>query len=134
MIRNRGPAPGYRRYPDHRIAVRRGAARYTVQLDGILLAQSEKVLVVEESGYGEVVYFPPQDVNLDRLSETDSRTTCPFKGEAGYFSVAGAKSDIAWRYPATYDEMSDIAGYIAFYADRIQLTDIQLTGTKRWQE
>ncbi len=125
MTQSTGPAPGFHRYPDHRVAVRRSAARFTAQLGGRLLADSENVLIVEESGYGEVVYFPPQDVSLDLLSETDSRTTCPFKGEASYFSAEDTKPDIAWRDRVTYDEVSDIACHIAFYTDRIQLTEVQ---------
>ncbi len=125
MTASRGPAPGFHRCPGHRVAVRRSAGRFTVQLGGRLLADSENVLIVEESGYGAVVYFPPQDVSLDLLSATDSRTTCPFKGEASYFSAEDATRDIAWRYPVTYDEVSAIAGHVAFYTDRIQLSEVQ---------
>lgn len=88
-----------------------------------MLAASDKALLVEESGYEPVTYFPPQDVTSEYMLQSESHTTCPFKGRAEYFaaSVDGEQKDIAWFYPAVYDEVEAIAGYIAFYADRVEI-------------
>lgn len=92
-------------------------------LDGRVLAESNKALLVEESGYEPVTYFPPQDVSSGSMLQSDSQTTCPFKGQAGYIAamVGGERKDIAWFYPAVYNEVEAIAGYIAFYADRVEI-------------
>ena len=76
-------------------------------LNGRMLAASNKALLVEESGYEPVTYFPPHDVAIDSMLQSDSKTTCPFKGQAGYFAanIAGEQKDIAWFYPDVYDEV-----------------------------
>ncbi len=118
-----GPAPGVKRYPTHSIAVVSGIATSTVMLGDKILARSDNTLVVEESGHEPVLYFPPVDVRLDSMQESLSITTCPFKGTARYYSVerGGAHVDIAWQYPSVYNEVRAIAGYVAFYADRVDI-------------
>lgn len=92
-----------------------------------ILAESDKVRILEETGYGAVVYFPLDDVRSERLTSSDSATACPFKGRARYFRLAADPEgpDVAWTYPSTYDEVIDIKGFVAFYADRISVERIQ---------
>ncbi len=111
------------RHPMHTLEILPSDRIWTVMLGGSLLARSETALVLEESGYAPVVYFPPQDVRAESMLESDSRTTCPFKGEAQYLAaeIDGKRIDIAWSYRDVYNEVEAIAGYIAFYADRVEL-------------
>lgn len=115
-----GPSPGHRKYRDHTTRVRPFAGRVTVEVDDETLAVSTRALQLDETGYERVFYLPDSDVLVDKLSRSDSRTHCPFKGEASYFAVRrdGALVDVAWTYPKVYDEVAPIAGYVAFYADR----------------
>ena len=119
-----GPSPGAVRHPHHRVNVLASDKTWSVTLDGRPLATTDKAWIVDESGYESVVYFPPQDVQTDALKISDSRSTCPFKGEAEYFAidVDGKQRDIAWSYPRVYHEVEAIAGYIAFYADRVHIS------------
>ena len=118
-----GPSPGAARSPQHSVDIRASDKAWRVMLDGRMLAASDRALVVEESGYEPVTYFPPQDVSSESMLHSESQTTCPFKGQAGYFAaiVDGEQKDIAWFYPAVYNEVEAIAGYIAFYADRVEI-------------
>ncbi len=118
-----GPSPGAARHPMHTVQVTPSDRNWTVNLDRSLLAQSNQALLVEESGYAPVVYFPPQDVRVNSMVESDSRTTCPFKGESQYLAaeIDGKRTDIAWSYPAVFNEVDAIAGYIAFYVDRVEI-------------
>lgn len=127
MSNSRGPAPGFQRHPDHSIAIRPALARWQVQGRDGLVADSLGALILDESGYAPVVYFPRADVRMRRLTPTASKTTCPFKGSASYWRLAssGSAQDVAWSYPETYDEVTDIAGYVAFYADRITVTEVK---------
>ena len=120
-----GPAPGFRNHPDHTINITPARARWQARVGGEVLADSEAALVLHEARYAPVVYFPAADVSFDRLAATDSKTTCPFKGEASYFrgATAGSDDDIAWSYPDTYDEVASIAGFVAFYTDKVTVTD-----------
>ena len=119
-----GTSPGFERHPQHGIEIRSAKRRWQVWYEEELLADSGDALVLQESNYAPVVYFPRADVRLDRLVETETKTTCPFKGEASYFRIdtAGQGDDVAWTYPATYTEVSPIAGHVAFYANRVRLT------------
>ena len=123
MTTSEGPAPGFAKHPDHVVRISPSDNRWTVRIGDTVVADSRGALLLEESGYEPVVYFPPEDVAADRLSSIDRLTTCPFKGEAHYFSDAARNTDaaVAWTYPSVYDEVSAIAGYISFYADRSEI-------------
>ena len=59
------------------------------------------------------------------LVESDHRTTCPFKGEASHSSVSVGTTvleNALWWYPHPMDEVAGLAGYAAFYADRLEVT------------
>lgn len=101
-------------------------------MHGVLLAISEQALLLEETGFDEVVYFPRTDVALEHLAPTSDRTTCPFKGEARYFSsTAGANQHlpVAWTYPATYEEVLPIEGHVAFYLPYVTLESLPVVRT-----
>ncbi len=118
-----GPSPGALRHPEHKITITPSDAHCKVTMNGMMVADSNRTLVLVESKYGHVIYFPPEDVYTERLERSDNRTICPFKGKAHYFAanLAGGTSDVAWYYPQVYDEVSAIAGHVAFYADRVDL-------------
>ncbi len=70
-------------------------------------------------------YFPPSSLNTELLSTTTTPYTCPWKGEAQYFSVnANGESlpDRAWSYPTPYPTSFDRVGkdysnYVAFWKE-----------------
>ena len=125
MSINKGPAPGFINHPDHAIRIASSGHRWTVRDGDVVLADSHRTRVVEETGYERVIYFPPRDVSTERLVQTEDRSTCPFKGEARYFVQAAADNGqpIAWTYPSVFDEVAPIKGYIAFYEDRVELQE-----------
>lgn len=119
------PAPGFARKPDYRIRIAPAGRRMRVVVAGcVILADSERVLVMREQDHAPVYYFPRQDVNMDLLAATDRDTFCPFKGHASYWTVeAGGRREenVAWSYETPFEEMREIAGMIAFYQDRVKL-------------
>ena len=127
MSASLGQSPGFESHPQHRVEICGAHTRWQASLGNVLLADSGDALVLQESNYAPVVYFPRADVRLDRLVETETKTTCPFKGEASYFRIDAVDEgdDVAWTYPATYNEVSPIAGYIAFYANRVSVTETE---------
>ncbi len=81
--------------------------------DGVVIAESEKTVVVEGNHY-----FPPDSVAWYLLEASDSRSTCPWKGQAHYWSVGGAGRrgrDVAWSYPDPSVAARRIAGHVAFW-------------------
>lgn len=78
--------------------------------------------VIAESNQCEVVegnqYFPAAAVRKEVLRPSATHTTCPWKGEASYFSlkVGGQENrDAAWFYPAPKDAAKQIKDHVAFW-------------------
>jgi uncharacterized protein (DUF427 family) len=66
-------------------------------------------------------YLPPEDVRMDLLSATGTRTLCAYKGEASYFSAPGA-DDVAWTYPDPLPDNAEIRDTISFFNERVDIT------------
>ena len=126
MTAIQGPAPGFHRHPNHHISIHASSGGWRASKGNIILAESNRVRILEETSYGAVVYFPPDDVRSGVLISSDSATACPFKGRAEYFRLAADPDgpDVAWTYRFTYDEVLEIEGFVAFYADRISIGEI----------
>jgi uncharacterized protein (DUF427 family) len=126
------PAPGFQNRPDYRVDLVRESKRVKVVFAGITIADSASALRVEETGHAPVHYFPEKDVRSDLMRRTDHRTRCPYKGEASYWAieVPGAgevqrSENAVWGYPAPYDEVAGIAGYYAFYPNRVDSISVE---------
>ena len=58
------------------------------------------------------------------LERTDRVTTCPYKGDANYFSIrdGDAHDDNAvWTYETPKEGVAEIAGHLAFYPNRAEI-------------
>jgi uncharacterized protein (DUF427 family) len=96
--------------------------RVIVRLDGRVIADTTRALVMRAPGTPDQPYLPREDVDMTRLVRTDLVTHCPYKGDASYWSIrSGARTveNAAWSYEKPYDDMAPIAGHLAFYADRV---------------
>jgi uncharacterized protein (DUF427 family) len=123
-----GKSPGFARQPDYQITLEPSPKRVRVAVGDTVIADTTRARLMRESGHMPVYYFPPQDVRMDLLSRTDRSTHCPFKGDASYWSVRLAgqtRENAVWSYERPYDEMAQIAGYLAFYWDAVD---------HRWEE
>ncbi len=81
--------------------------------NGAVLAESEKCEVVEGN-----VYFPPDSVNREYLTESSATTVCPWKGTASYYSLSvdgKTHEDAVWCYLSAKDAAKNIEGYFAFW-------------------
>jgi uncharacterized protein (DUF427 family) len=89
---------------------------------------SANVIVLAEGEHTEVVegndYFPPESVNLDLYRESDTRTHCPWKDDASYYTVeAGGETvgDAAWYYPEPKDAAKKTKDHLAFYGNKVRI-------------
>ena len=112
---------GYGERYDYRVDLLPRRNRVVARRDGVLLAETTRPLLVDEQDHGLVFYFPREDVRLDELRATDSVSYCPFKGRASYWCPASGGEDVAWSYEEPYPEVARLAGYIAFYQDRVDV-------------
>lgn len=121
------PAPGFVNHPDHRVGLLPAGRRVKVVFGGVTIADSDTALRVEETGHDPVYYVPAKDVRLDLMQPTQHHTRCPHKGEASYWTIevpaaAGThrrSENAVWGYLSPYDEVSGLAGYYAFYPNRV---------------
>ncbi|VCU72044.1 hypothetical protein PIGHUM_04139 [Pigmentiphaga humi] len=108
--------------PDHPITITPNTARIVVTAGGRTLADTRSALTLREADYPPVQYLPREDVDMTLLERTSHATYCPYKGDCAYYSIpaAGERADnAAWSYESPHAAAAQIAGYLAFYPDRV---------------
>ncbi|MFB7933617.1 DUF427 domain-containing protein [Streptomyces sp. NPDC056039] len=98
----------------HRITVEPSGRHVRVVQGGQILAESDRSLVLRETGCPERYYIPAEDVRLDLLTPSGTHTHCPFKGDASYWSLPGA-ADLVWAYPDPEPDVAEIKDHLCFY-------------------
>ncbi len=96
--------------------------RIKVEVDGVVIADSDRAVVMHETRLAPVYYFPEDDVRMDLLRRTDRRTHCPFKGNASYWDVVVGKRTIenaVWGYEDPFEEAEGVRGHVAFYQQKM---------------
>ena len=94
----------------------------SVHAGSTVLGTSQRAVELREGSYPPVVYVPREDIDMGRLVRTDHATCCPWKGKASYYSIKGDFGMLAnavWTYETPKDDVAGIAGYLAFYPDRV---------------
>ena len=110
---------------EHPITIAPTGTRVVVRVNGEVVADTSEALQLQESSYPAVQYIPFEDVEQDRLTRTDTSTYCPYKGDAGYYSVstaAGTVEDVIWTYDQPYPAVAQIVGHVAFYPDKADIS------------
>lgn len=110
----------------HPITIEPTAGRVRVRVKGEIVADTRAALGLREATIPVVQYIPFNDVVQDVLTPTDTTSYCPFKGEASYYSVTTAAGDtvedVIWTYREPYPAVAAIAGHVAFYADKADIS------------
>jgi uncharacterized protein (DUF427 family) len=81
--------------------------------NGAVLAESNQCEVVEGNQY-----FPADAINKEYFQQSDTQTTCGWKGVANYYNIVvdgQTNKDAAWCYREPKTAAQKIAGYIAFW-------------------
>jgi uncharacterized protein (DUF427 family) len=110
--------------PDHPITVEPSQAHVVVSLDGTTVADTRSALALREADYPAVYYVPLSDVDTTLLERTDHATYCPYKGDAGYYSIPSGGERLAnavWTYESPYPPVAAIKDHVAFYPDRVTI-------------
>jgi uncharacterized protein (DUF427 family) len=108
--------------PDHPITIEPTDTHVVVRSDGHIIADTTKALILREAGYEAVYYIPLTDVDQARLRPSPTTTYCPYKGDASYYSLATIE-DAVWTYTEPYPAVAAIAGHVAFYPDRVRISE-----------
>lgn len=81
--------------------------------NGVVLAESDDTVVVEGNHY-----FPADSLNREYFMTSSHRSTCPWKGQASYYSIRvgdAVNADAAWYYPSPKPAAQEIQGRVAFW-------------------
>ena len=108
----------------HTITITPTEAHVEVRLDGETVAETDHAVLLDETGLPTRYYLPRDDVRMDLLTATSFHTTCPFKGEASYWSavVKGNTYDgVVWSYETPIAGSEGIKELLSFYPDRTEL-------------
>lgn len=115
---------GHPRDPYHRIDVRESDRHVRVLVEGELVAESRRPLVLFETALPPRYYLRPDEVRLDLLAPHGKKTRCAYKGLASHWSVqAGGRlaEAVVWSYPVPEEDFRRIKGLFAFYDERVDL-------------
>lgn len=96
--------------------------RLRVILRGETIADSRDALVLHERRLPPVYYFPRSDVRMELAVPTNTHTTCPFKGDASYWSIVigdDTVADAMWAYLDPIEPAAPLREHVAFYGDKI---------------
>jgi uncharacterized protein (DUF427 family) len=106
---------------DH-IKIHKAEGLWTVRAGGAVLVESENALELIEGDAPPVIYFPRADIGMAFLEPSDTRSNCPHKGEASYFSIhakSGEIKDAGWSYESPKDAVARIRDHIAFFPHKV---------------
>lgn len=110
----------------HPISLRPADRPVRITFAGHVIADSSRVLILDEADHPPVAYFPREDVRNEVLKATETRTRCPFKGEARYYDIAvegKVSEDAVWTYEDPCPAVAPVAAYLAFYPDKVDSID-----------
>jgi uncharacterized protein (DUF427 family) len=118
------PGPGQESVWDYPRPPRleRVVGRLRVVLAGATVAETSAGYRVLETSHPPVYYLPPDSVRPGCLHPVQGGSWCEFKGRASYWTIeiAGRRAEqAAWSYPDPTPPFAAIAGFLAFYASRV---------------
>jgi uncharacterized protein (DUF427 family) len=112
------------RDPYTRVDTVHSSRHVRVEVDGHVVAETNRPVFLYETGLPTRYYIPKLDVRMDLLEPTDTVTHCPYKGAASYWSLkVGAKTypDYVWSYPRPIPEIPKIENLMCFYNEKVEI-------------
>lgn len=109
--------------PYHRVDVLDSSRHVRVTVDGEVVAETDRPRMLFETSLPVRYYLPREDVREETLDPSDTKTLCPYKGEASYWSVeAGGRSfeDLAFSYDKPLPEAQKVEGYLCFLGEGVE--------------
>ena len=110
--------------PYHLIDVRASSRHVRILLHGEPVVETERPVLVFETGLPIRYYIPKMDLRLELLEEGERTTHCAYKGTAPHYSVrlpdGALVENIAWYYPFPAPGYEPLQNMVAFYQERIK--------------
>ena len=81
--------------------------------NGQVVAESDDTVEVEGNHY-----FPSKALKSEYYTKSDTKSVCPWKGEASYYNLKvndEVNKDAAWYYPTPKEAGASLKGRVAFW-------------------
>jgi uncharacterized protein (DUF427 family) len=112
------------RDPNTRVDVLNSSRHVRVDVEGETIADTRRPRLLFETGLPTRYYIPKDDIRMGLMEPTETKTRCPYKGEASYWSVeSGGKvlEDLAWSYPQPIPECPKIENLVSFFNEKVDI-------------
>lgn len=112
------------RDPYTRVDIIHSSRHVEIHIDGTAVADSHHPTLLFETGLPTRYYIPKTDIRMDLLTPTETVTSCPYKGDASYWTLnLGGETykDIVWSYKHPVHESAKIAGLLSFYNEKVDV-------------
>jgi uncharacterized protein (DUF427 family) len=114
------------RSPYARIDALRSGREVAVSVGGREVARASSSVMVFETGLPTRYYLDRLAIDWTCMVASDTRSACPYKGViSGYWSVevdGVIEPDLAWAYDFPTRQLQPIAGLVAFYNEKVDIT------------
>ena len=113
--------------PDHPITIEASRTRVRAAFDNHVIADTNDALILRESTYPPVYYFPKDQIEMGFLAQTDHASHCPYKGDASYWSImmdGDLAENAAWSYEDPFPAAMAIKGHLAFYPNKVEVYEL----------
>ena len=110
------PIDGHPADPYKRIDTRRSSRPVKVSVDGVVVAEASWSIHLFETMLPVRFYLPRTAAMWKVLKPSETKTFCPYKGEASYFDVevnGERKKDLVWWYPNARMESLAVQGMVS---------------------
>jgi uncharacterized protein (DUF427 family) len=107
--------------------IERTTRHLRVVFHGVTLAETRRAYRVLETSHPPVYYIPPEDIQMEYLQPTARTSMCEWKGQARYYTVRVGDREArhaAWAYPRPTPAFASIQGYVAFYAQAMDVCTV----------
>ena len=91
-----------------------------------VIAETQRSIVLYESGFAPRWYVPRDDIDQSALVPVEGQTFCPYKGLASYYDI-GQHKRAAWSYLEAWPEVARVSGFVSFEPD---VVDVYLDSRK----
>lgn len=109
------------RDPYKRVDVLQSSRHVRIVVSGETVADTQRPRILFETNHPVRYYIPCDDVRMELLESSSTKSRCPYKGIASYWSVKIGDEhfpDLVWGYQEPIPECPKIKGLFCFFQER----------------
>jgi uncharacterized protein (DUF427 family) len=109
------------RDPFKRVDALKSSRHVRIVIDGQTVADTRRPRLLFETNHPVRYYISQQDARMDMLVPSATKSRCPYKGAASYWSIRSGDQlfdDMVWGYMDPIPECPKIKGLLCFFQER----------------